>query len=178
MEIIYQLNKRKLSTTLIMSAVFILLGILFIIKPDNFASSFFARSIGPFGKPLTIQIIGIFTVLFFLLYSVGALNIFFSNYGLKITEDGFINNTSLTNAGLVLWEDIRDFKLDKGKLSTVLFIYVKDEKKYFKKIKNPLIRLNAFIYNKAYKISFVIDVDRLTISGDEIFEIFKKHTKS
>lgn len=175
MEIIYKPNKRKLSTTLIMSAVFILLGILLIVNPDNFASSFFARSIGPFGKPLTIQIVGMLTVLFFLLYSVGMLNIFFSNYGLKITEDGFINNTSLTNVGLILWSDIKDVRFKKKKHNSMIFINVEDDKKYFKRIKNPLIKLNVLTYKTTYNASFVVETANLTISGDELVEIFEKH---
>lgn len=173
MEIVYKPNKKKLLITLVGLSIFIILGIFFIIKPDYFASSYFAKSLGILGKPISIQIIGVFTIIFFVLYSIGVFNIFFSNYALLITEKGFINNTSLTNAGLILWKDIKHIKLNKG----LIYIYVKNEKNYFNRIKNPLIKLNALTYNKTYKVSFVIDTKRLTISEDELFEILKKYAK-
>lgn len=173
MEIVYKPNKKKLLITLVGLSIFIILGIFFIIKPDYFASSYFAKSLGILGKPMSIQIIGVFTIIFFVLYSIGVFNIFFSNYALLITEKGFINNTSLTNAGLILWKDIKYVKLNKG----LIYIYVKNEKNYFNRIKNPLIKLNALTYNKTYKVSFVIDTKRLTISEDELFETLKKYAK-
>ena len=173
METVYKPNKKNILITLVGLSVFIILAIFFMIKPDYFASSYFAKSLGIFGQPISIQIIGFFKAMFFSLFSIGVINIFFCNYALLITEKGFINNTSLTNAGLIHWKDVKHVKLNKG----LIYIYVKNEKNYFSKIKNPLIKLNALIYNKTYKVSFVIDLKRLTVSEDELFEIFKKHAK-
>lgn len=173
METVYKPNKKNILITLVGSSIFIILGIFFIIKPDYFASSYFSKSLGMLGKPISIQIFGFLGTMLFFLLSIGVLNIFFSNYALLITEKGFINNTSLTNAGLIHWKDVKHVKLNKG----LIYIYVKNEKNYFSKIKNPLIKLNALIYNKTYKVSFVIDLKRLTVSEDELFEIFKKHAK-
>lgn len=177
MEIIYKPNKTRLIITLVGLSIFIVVGLLFINYPQYFASSYFTKMMGVFGKPLSVQIIGVFTVVFFSLYSFGVLTILISNYGLIINERGFINNTSLTNAGLILWEDVKGVKIDKGRLNTIIFVYVKDERKYFNRIKNPLIRLNALIYNKTYKVSFVIDTGRIKITEDELLKIFKKYTK-
>lgn len=173
MKIIYKPNKINIFTTLVISILFIVAGFLLIIKSVYFADSSFSRSLGILGKPISIQIIGVFTVIFISLMTIGVLNIFFSNYALLITEKGFINNTSLTNAGLILWKDIKHVRLNKG----LIYIYVKNERNYFSRIKNPLIKLNALIYNKTYKVSFVIDPKRLTISEEELFEILKKYAK-
>lgn len=173
MEIIYEPNKKNLLLTIVGLSIFVIIGIFIVINSDIIATYHFARIWGILGKPMTIQIIGIFGMIFMLLYTIGVLNIFFSNYALLITEKGFINNTSLTNAGLILWKDIKHVKLNKG----MIYIYVKNEKNYFNRIKNPLIKLNALIYNKTYKVSFVIDPKRLTVSEDELFEIIKKYAK-
>src|SRR5690625_2758332 len=170
METVYKPNKRNILITLVGSSIFIILGIFFIIKPDYFASSYFSKSLGMLGKPISIQIFGFLGTMLFFLLSIGVINIFFSNYALLITEKGFINNTSLTNAGLIHCKHV---KLNKG----LIYIYVKNEKNYFSKIKNPLIKLNALIYNKTYKVSFVIDPKRLTVSENELLEIFKKRAK-
>ena len=60
-------------------------------------------------------------MLFFLLYIGVLFKYIFSNYALLITEKGFINNTSLTNAGLIHWKDVKHVKLNKG----LIYIYVK-----------------------------------------------------
>lgn len=46
------------------------------------------------------------------------INIFFSNYALLITEKGLINNTSLTNAGLIHWRDATLILNKDGKVIT------------------------------------------------------------
>jgi len=177
MEIIYKPNKKKLVITFVTLSVFIILEFFIIINSDIIANYHFARSLGILGKPITIQIIGIFGVIFLLLYSIGILNIFFSKYGLVVTEKGFINNTSITNPGLILWDDIIGIKSDIGKYGAIVFVYLKNEKKYLNRIKNPIVKLNALIYNKTYKTSFVIDKSRLTITEGELLEIFKKYAK-
>src|SRR5690625_526868 len=166
METVYKPNKRNILITLVGSSIFIILGIFFIIKPDYFASSYFSKSLGRLAKPISIQTFGFLGTMLFFLLSIGALNLFFRNYALLITEKGFINHTNLTNASLMHWKDVKHVQLNKG----LIYIYVKNEKNHFSKIKYPLFILNSLIYNKPYNVSFVIDPKRLTVSENELLE--------
>src|SRR5690625_1279799 len=101
METVYKPNKRNILITLVGSSIFIILVIFFIIKPDYIASSYFSKSLGMLCNPITIQIFAFLRTILIVLLYIGVINIFFSNYALSITEKGFINNTSVTNAGLL-----------------------------------------------------------------------------
>lgn len=177
MEIIYKPNKKSIFKSLAMCIFFNIAGYIFIVKSDYFADTYFVKSFGIFGMPISIQIIGVLSIVFFSLFFIGTINLFFQNYIIKINEKGLINNTNFTNVGLILWNDIQDLRLNKKKHNSTIYINVKNKKKYYDRIKNPIIKLNAYTYNKVYKTSFVIETANLTISDDELFEILKKHAK-
>lgn len=177
METVYKPNKKNILITLVGLSVFIILAIFFMIKPDYFASSYFAKSLGILGKPISIQIIGVLTIIIMSLMIIGTINLFFQNYIIKINEKGLINNTNFTNVGLILWKDIVDIRINKKKHNSLIFINVQNTKKYYHRIKNPIIKLNVFTYNITYKASFIIETAHLTISENELFETLKKHAK-
>ena len=177
MEIIYRPSKKKLLSSVAISSLFIVLGIFIILRSDIFAATHFANRLGIFGLPISIQIIGILGIVIMSLMLIGTINLFFQNYIIKINEKGLINNTNFTNVGLILWNDIQYLRLNKKKHNSTIYINVKNKKKYYDRIKNPIIKLNAYTYNKVYKTSFVIETANLTISEDELFEIFKKYAK-
>ena len=177
MEIIYKPNKKNILKTLAFLSVFVAIGFLFIIKSEDFTDSLIAKKTLILSSPISFQILGLMSLIISFLFFIGNLNIFFSKYALMISEKGFINNTSLANVGLIIWDDIYDVKLKKEKNSSSIFIYAKNEKKYYRRIKNPIIKFNTYTLKKSYKASFVIDPHKLAISDDELFEIFKKYAK-
>lgn len=177
MEIIYRPSKKRLLSSLAISSLLIVLGIFIILRSDIFAATHFAKRLGIFGLPISFQIIGILGVVILSLMLVGTINLFFQNSIIKINEKGLINNTNFTNVGLILWKDIVDIRINKKKHNSLIFINVKNTKKYYNRIKNPIIKLNFYTYNKVYKTSFVIETANLTIPDDELFEIFKKFAK-
>lgn len=178
MEIIYKPNKKKLLTSLAVYSLIFVLGVVIILRSDLFAATYFAKSLGILGKPTSIQIIGVLSVAVMFLIFVGTIKLYYQNCLLIMNDQGFINKTNFTNIGLVLWSDVKDVRFKKKKHNSMIFINVEDDKKYFKRIKNPLIKLNILTYKKTYKASFVVETANLTISGDDLFEIFKKYAKS
>lgn len=160
-----------------LAIVFMISGFFFILNPEYFASSYFMRSFGVFGKPVSIQIIGVLSIVISGLWFIGTFKLFFDKYILLINEKGFINKTNFINFGLILWKDVVDIRMTKRKGNSLIFIYVKNKRKYYKSKKNPIDRLNIFAYDNVYKTSIVVEMAHLAISEEELFEIFKKHAK-
>lgn len=177
MEIIYKPNKKKLKIALIIYNLFIVVGFFITLKSDIFASTYFAKRLGILGTPISIQIIGVLTIVIMTLMFIGTIKLLFKNRILIVNDEGFINYTNFTNAGLILWKDVKDVRINRKKHNSLILIIVKDEKKYFNKFKNPIIKLNAITYKKAYNTSFVIETAYLKISEDDLMKIFKKNAK-
>lgn len=177
MEIIYKPGIKKLLTSLALYSLFIVLGLAFILNPEYFASSYFVKSFGVFGKPISIQIFGILSVVAFGLMFIGTTKLFFDKYILLINEKGFINKTNFINFGLILWKDVVDIKMTKRKGNSMIYIYLKNKNKYYKRNKNPIDRLNIFAYDKVYRTAIVIETAHLTVSEDELLETLKKYAK-
>lgn len=166
-----------MAISIVVISIFVLIGIAFILKSEMFSSTYFASRLGIFGKPISIQITGVLTVLTMSLFIIGTINLFLQNYVLIVSEKGFVNNTNFTNVGPISWDDVNEIRLTKKDSNSFLLVYVKDEKKYYDKIKNPIIKLNAIIYNKFYGSSFVVETSNLQISDDELLELFSAYMK-
>lgn len=175
MEIIYRPKRERLVYSIFIYCVFIGLGVLIFVKADYIATFQFSRIFGLFGTSPSFQIIGILSVLIFILMIIGTINIFIQNYILKINEKGFENNTNFTNVGLIEWEDVLEISLMEKQINGYILIHVKNKEIYFKRIKNPLIRWNAMTYSKYYKTSFLIETQHLSIFDFELFDILQKY---
>jgi len=162
---------------LIIYNFFVVVGFFITLKPDTFASTYFAKRLGILGTSTSIQIIGVLTIVIMTLIFIGTINLFLKNRILIVNDEGVINYTNFTDVGLILWKDIKDVRINRKKHNSLILIIVKDEKKYFNKIRNPIIKFNAITYKKTYNTSFVVETAYLKISADELLEIFKKYAK-
>lgn len=115
-----------------LAIVFMISGFFFILNPEYFASSYFMRSFGVFGKPVSIQIIGVLSIVISGLWFIGTFKLFFDKYILLINEKGFINKTNFINFGLILWKDVVDIRMTKRKGNSLIFIYVKTKENIIK----------------------------------------------
>lgn len=177
MEIIYKPKKGSLIITLMFAIAFMIAGCFFALNPEYFASSYFVKRFGVFGQPISIQIIGILSVVAAGLLFIGTSKLFFDKYILLINEKGFINKTNFINFGLIPWKDVVDIRMTKKKRNSMIYVYLKNKRKYYKRKKNPIDWLNVFAYDKVYGTAIVIETAHLTVSEDELFEIFKKYAK-
>ena len=100
-----QLSKKKIILLSICSFMFVVLGILFLIYPENFIS-YIMRS------EEFIRIAGIASVLFFGSTGIyGIIKMLDNKVGLTIDENGIIDNTNATSIGLIKWSEITEIKI-------------------------------------------------------------------
>lgn len=145
-----QLSKTKISQLLIGVIVFVFLGTLFIMTPENFISPICRN-------PLTIRISGIISVLFFGVAGIyGLRKLFDKTAGLTIDENGIIDNTNASSVGLIDWNDIVEIKTEQVMSTRFLLIFINNPDKYLKRVnlfKQKLMMGNMKIYGTPLSIT-------------------------
>lgn len=158
--ITYKMNKKNVSFIIVILFLIEIFGFLFIYSPSFFTSTI-------------IRIIGIIFCIISVFFLIGHFTMLFSSYGLKLYDNGLVNNTNLTNVGLILWTDISSIKINKLKKNILILIFIKNEEKYYKNVKNPFKRINLSTYNNFYGTPFVIETRNLSISAEELERILQ-----
>jgi hypothetical protein len=144
------LSKKKILLLLFGVIAFVTLGVLFIITPDTFISTFFRN-------PQTIRLAGIAAVLFFGAAGIyGLLKLFDKTIGLTIDENGITDNTNASSVGLINWADIKEIKTEQVMSTKFLLIYISDPKKYLERVngfKRRLLKGNMKMYGTPLSIT-------------------------
>lgn len=167
---VYKMNKRNIISIILLLFLLEVSGFLFIYTPSFFTSTI-VRS------KLLIGIMGIFFCVVAAFFLIGHLRLLLSSNGVELYNKGMINNTNLTNIGLILWTDISSFKIKKLKKNILILIFVKNEEKYYHNIKNPVTTINLLSYKKIYKTPFVIETKNLFITAEELEDILQDKIK-
>lgn len=166
---IYKLNKKNLTIVLFCVIIMVIAGTLFALYPTSFSESGLVRN------PTIVRVIGIALVSIMMFFSIGLFIQLLDKYGLKITEKGFVNNTNLMNVGIIHWNDIEDIQIKKLKKNEMVLIQIRNEKKYYDRIKNPLKKINVLTYKKTYGASFVIEPKNIGCTAEELVVVLNKY---
>lgn len=146
-------NLTKIILLLIGSVIFGVLCLNMFLDPDKyvsfvFRSTLFVKFFGLTGSVLTF--IGIVLIAFKNIKN---------NYGLLITEDGIIDNSSVGSIGLILWKDVKKMRQRKFMSTQFLLIDVRNPNEYLDKAKNKfilsLLKSNLRMYGTPLAISSV-----------------------
>jgi hypothetical protein len=169
-----QLSKSKLALLFSGSAVFVALGIWFVIDPPKINNPIF-------GNPTTIFIVGLASVVFF-----GFAGFFIfkklgdKSPGLVISDEGVFDNTSAVSAGLVPWGDVLEIRETKIANQTFINLVVKNPQEYIDKqksaFKRKLMHINYDTYGTVIGISangLKCDYRELKAILDRTFSEFK-----
>jgi hypothetical protein len=169
------LSKTKITLLLFGAAVFVILGILFMLKPETFISPIFR-------DPVKIQIVGIASLLFFGLCSVFIVKkLFDKNVGLTIDKEGITDNSNATSVGLIDWEDIKGIETKHIASKRILMLITDKPDKYINRAKNGIskraMKANLTLYGSPLSIisnSLKINFDDLEKLIHSEFEKRKK----
>jgi hypothetical protein len=150
-EIIIKKNNTKIILLLSAGIIFGFLCLNMFLNPDKYISFIFRNS-------LFIKFFGLIAsiLIFISIILIVAKNIK-NSYGLKITEEGIIDNSSVSSIGLVKWKDIIGIR-ERNVLSTqFLLIDVINVNEYLDKAKNKfvlsLLKSNLKMYGTPITIS-------------------------
>lgn len=159
------LSKKKIILLLIGAAVFVALGIWFVMEPDKFSR-------GPLRNPTVVTIVGIAAIIFFgfcALYAVRKLPD--NKPGLIIDEFGLTDNSSAVSAGHILWTDINDLSVMTIQKQQFILLHVKNPQDYIdrqtRNFKRRMMQLNF----KMYGSPLMLNTNGLKITFDELHQL-------
>jgi len=170
------LSKRKLILLFIGSAVFITLGLLGAINPEEWVSSLFRN-------PMVIRISGISGVCFFgvAMAFIGR-KLFDNRPGLVIDAVGITDNSNATSMGLIEWVDITKVEKKQIMSTKFLILHTSNPEKYLQRVKNRISKRAAKMNGKIYGSPISITSNSLKMDFEDlealiIHEFNKKKTK-
>ncbi len=169
------LSKTKILLLLIGATVFVVLGTLFIMNPEQFKSPIFQN-------PEAIRIAGIAAVAFFGLCLVFiAKKLFDNKVGLTIDQNGITDNSNATSVGLIEWDDITDIGTVQVASTKILMLETDKPEKYIERAKNGISKRAMKANHKMYGSPLSIISNSLKIKYDDlermIREEFEKRKK-
>jgi hypothetical protein len=167
-----ELSKKKTILLLLGALAFVAVGILFVIKPEEFVT--------PITRNRTLTIaLGLLGILFFGgCFIYGVIKLFDKRAGLVIDESGITDNSNATSVGLIAWEDILSIETQQVASTKFLLIIVKNPEVYLERakgIKRRLLKANMRYYGTPLSITSTSlnydfdDLEKLVKSGLEKF---------
>jgi len=148
----FKLSRKKFGLAIIISTLFVIACLLFIVYPQIF-KSFLVNNIFLIR---TIGIIG-FLLFGFILTSMLFKKISDKNIGFAISEKGIFDNSSYVGVGLIKWEDIKGIRRKTVSSTIFLLIDIKNPEEYIEhsksKIKRRLLIMNYRSYGTPISIS-------------------------
>ncbi len=157
-----QLSKTKILLLLIGATVFVVLGILFIMNPEQFKSTVF-RNIE------MIRITGIASVAFFGLCLVFIVRkLFDKKVGITIDQNGIIDNSNGTSVGLIEWTDITGIGTVQVASTKILMLETDKPEKYIERAKNGIAKKAMKVNQRMYGSPISIISNSLKIKYDDL----------
>ena len=162
------LSKTKILLLLIGVTVFVVLGTLFIMNPEQFKSPIFRN-------PETIRIAGIAAVAFFGLCLVFiARKLFDNKVGLTIDQNGITDNSNATSVGLIEWADIIDIRTVQVASTKILMLATDKPDKYIERAKNGISKRAMKANHKMYGSPLSIISNSLKINYDDLERMIRE----
>jgi len=165
-EIKIQLSKKKNLLMLLGAAIFVVLGVLFVVSPENFASQFRWNI-------ALIRLMGMLSVVFFGACAIyGMIKIFDKKYGLIIDREGIIDNTNASSIGLINWADILSIKTQNVMSTRFLLIFIKNPENYLNRAKGFKRKL-LYANMKMYGTPLSIISNSIKFNFDDLEDLIK-----
>ena len=163
-----QLSKTKILLLLLGATVFVVLGILFILNPEQFEST-------RFRNPEMIRIAGIASVTFFGLCLVFiARKLLDKKAGLTIDQNGITDNSNATSVGLIEWNDITDIGTVHVASTKILMLETDKPEKYIGRAKNIISKRAMKANHKMYGSPLSIISNSLKIKYDDLEKLIRE----
>jgi len=165
-EIKIPLSNKKNLLMLLGAAIFVVSGVLFVARPEDFTS--------PFHQNIAlIRLVGMLSVVFFGACAIyGMIKIFDKKYGLIIDTEGIIDNTNASSIGLINWSDILSIEPQNVMSTRFLLIFIKNPENYLNRAKG-LKRKLLYANMKMYGTPLSIISNSIKFNFDDLEDLIK-----
>lgn len=163
-----QLSKTKILLLLIGATIFVVIGGLFIMNPEQFRNQLF-RNIE------TIRLVGVAAVVFFgvSLFFITK-KLFDNKFGLTIEQKGITDNSNATSVGLIEWDDITNLRTIEVASTKILMLETNKPEKYIERAKNGLSKKSMKANHKLYGSPISIISNSLKIKHDDLEKLIRE----
>lgn len=146
-------SRKKSFLLLLLSLIFVTLGILFLLHADTFA-------IGRIKNPLFIQVIGTVGILFFGTATYITIRQLIKNKLMLVIEPAGISlNPEKPNSKVIIWKEIEAFSEIKINSTKIIIIHINNPQYWIdreeSKIQKKMMKLNLSSYGSPFNISAV-----------------------
>jgi len=156
------LSKKKLTLMVIGSLIFVVLGILFVVSPENYTSLIMQ-------SPTIIFISGLASILFFgLCFFFISKKLGDKSPGLVISDEGILDNSSGVSVGQIKWAEIEHISVIKIYRQKMIILQIKNPQEYIDKQTNWFKRKMMTTNYKMYGTPVCITSNGLKISFNEL----------
>jgi len=161
------LSKFKIILLLLGALAFLVLGVQFILHPDEWLTSRFNNSV-------IIKILGIVTTIFSGMCAIFiGRKLFDKRIGLTIDDRGITDNTNATSVGLIEWKDIEGFKKVEIESTKIIILRIYNKKKYIERAKNKLAKHAMKANDKMYGSPISIIASSLKIKFKDLEQLLE-----
>jgi hypothetical protein len=162
-----QLSKIKIFILFLIAVIFVILGTLVLINPEQFVSRLFRN-------PGTLRIFGFLTVVFFGMCLIFLFKkLFDSKTGLIIDESGITDNSNSTSVGLIEWLDITGIRTIQIASTKILIIDTNKSEKYIKRATNAISKRAMKANHRMYGSPLSIISSSLKIKYGDLEQLIK-----
>lgn len=163
------LSKVKIMMLFCGAVAFVLIGLWLMISPPEVNQSS-RRAF--FFNPGFLFFIGLISVLFFGFCAVFIFKkLFDTKPGLIINQKGFIDNSSVMSAELVLWSDIKEIKIITINNQKIIMVILNNPQDYLNKVTNKLKKKGMEINYKWYGAPISISANSLQTKDKDLYKI-------
>ena len=159
------LSKKKMLLSLAGSLLFVLLGIWFILQPEQLSH-------GPLRNPVLVIIVGAVSILFFGAIAIVILKKMKGNpIGLTLSSEGIIDNSSGISSGIILWDDVVDITTTTVVNQKFVLILTKNPESYINRQTQILKKKTMQMNYKSYGSPICISANALQINFEDLHQI-------
>jgi hypothetical protein len=160
--VIITLSKTKLIRNTLLTGLFFVAGLFFIIKP-----SWFIRSTDTSVIVIIGYIVMALAGLVLLVYLVKLAD---KKPALVIDKEGILDNSSGVSAGKILWSDIKKISVEQVSGQQFIMVEVKNPQQYIKAQKNPLKKSMMSLNYSLYKTPVHITSMGMNVKFDDLYK--------
>lgn len=164
------LSKKKTIRSLAGAILFVILGVLFILKPFWFIKS---------DDPMMIRTIGYLCIAFFGIAAVFLVRTLTNKKdGFFIDAEGIIDRSSGVAVGRVYWKDITGMRVEQVASQPFIMLEVKDPLSYIQQQHNPLKKRTMEMNYQIYKTPIGITANFLDIEFAKLEDLIRSGLKT
>ena len=168
-QVIIPLSKTRILWLFLLSLLFVVLGLWFLLSPPDIKHPIL-------GNSQLIFLTGLSSAFFFSIMAVMYLKkLFQRSPGIIINSEGITDNSSGVAAGFIKWDDLEKISVMELRKQKLLMLYVHNPQYYISRQRNAIKRKIMQINHKSFATPISISTNGLHCKFDELYDLVDQY---